>query len=280
VLAVLVAIAAAVVAVRAFQPSISVPIAVVHAHAHNDYAHPRPLQDALDHGFCSVEVDIWLVNGGLLVAHDRDAVQSDRTIEALYLDPLRERVRRNGGRVYPRGPECTLLIDVKSEAASTYDVLAGVLERYADILTTFRGGTVEHRAILAIVSGNSAPWLMANEPVRYAALDGGLADLSSSASPELVPWISVDWRKLFTWSGGRDVMPDREQRLLDQVVADAHRQGRKVRFWDAPDTAGGWQVLWDAHVDLINTDDLAGVERFLREREWIRVLLPSLTGAP
>ena len=31
------------------------------AHAHNDYEHPRPLFDALDHGFKSVEADIWLV---------------------------------------------------------------------------------------------------------------------------------------------------------------------------------------------------------------------------
>ena len=40
------------------------------AHAHNDYEHPRPLLDALDHGFTSVEADVWLVDGELLVAHD------------------------------------------------------------------------------------------------------------------------------------------------------------------------------------------------------------------
>src|SRR5262245_58578952 len=33
------------------------------AHAHNDYEHPRPLFDALDQGFCSVEADIYLVDG-------------------------------------------------------------------------------------------------------------------------------------------------------------------------------------------------------------------------
>ena len=30
------------------------------AHAHNDYEHKRPLFDALDHGFCSVEADVFL----------------------------------------------------------------------------------------------------------------------------------------------------------------------------------------------------------------------------
>ena len=39
------------------------------AHAHNDYRHERPLFDALDHGFCSVEADIFLVEGQLLIGH-------------------------------------------------------------------------------------------------------------------------------------------------------------------------------------------------------------------
>src|SRR5436305_12662245 len=89
-----------------------------HAHAHNDYEHKRPLFDALECGFCSVEADIWLVDGKLLVAHDRNQVKPERTLQALYLDPLRERARRNGGRVYPNGPEVILLVDVKSDAGT------------------------------------------------------------------------------------------------------------------------------------------------------------------
>src|SRR5437868_14769766 len=70
------------------------------AHAHNDYEHARPLFDALDHGFCSVEADIWLVDGQLLIGHDRKDLKPGRTLESLYLDPLRERTKTNGGRVY------------------------------------------------------------------------------------------------------------------------------------------------------------------------------------
>ena len=74
------------------------------AHAHNDYLHDRPLLDALAHGFGSIEADIYLVNGALLVAHDLAGARPDRTFENLYLAPLRERAERNGGRVYPGGP--------------------------------------------------------------------------------------------------------------------------------------------------------------------------------
>jgi hypothetical protein len=238
-------------------------VALVNAHAHNDYEHARPLLDALDHGFCSVEADVFLVNGDLLVAHDADHERADQTLEALYLDPLRERVWRNDGHLYPQGPDCTLLIDVKSQAEATYAVLRDVLARYADILTRFRGDTVDQRALTVIVSGNVARATMAAEAVRYAAVDGTLADLDSGASPALVPWISGDWQKLFTWSGS-GAMPTNDERLLRSIVNRAHAQGRKVRFWNAPDSPLSWTVLLGAGVDLINTDDLVGLERLLR----------------
>src|SRR5438552_6105912 len=87
-------------------------VPLIHTHAHNDYEHKRPLFDALDHGFCSVEADIFLVEGQLLVAHNRSQTKPERTLQSLYLDPLRARVKKNAGRVYPAGPEVTLLIDI------------------------------------------------------------------------------------------------------------------------------------------------------------------------
>jgi hypothetical protein len=58
-------------------------------HAHNDYLHPRPLLDALDAGARSVEADIYLVNGALLVAHKPQQVNPQRSLQSLYLDRLR-----------------------------------------------------------------------------------------------------------------------------------------------------------------------------------------------
>ena len=89
------------------------------AHAHNDYEHDRPLFDALDHGFTSVEADIHLVDGELFVAHDSDEIKPDRTLRSLYLEPLNGRISQNGGRVYPNGPQFTLFIDIKTEAVAT-----------------------------------------------------------------------------------------------------------------------------------------------------------------
>jgi len=241
------------------------PTPLIHAHAHNDYMHARPLLDALDHGFCSVEADIYLVDGKLLVAHDRSKVKPERTLQALYLDPLRERVKKNGGRVYPNGPEFTLLIDLKSDWQRIYPVLRSVLTNYADVLTTFRGDVKRTNAILAIISGSRDRAMFVGEATRFAAFDGELSDLDSNPSPNFAPWISASWGSRFRWRGA-GAIPDAEGEKLRRIVSRAHEQGRRVRFWGAPDNANFWQAMLAAGVDLINTDDLQGVRDFFPSR--------------
>jgi len=238
------------------------PTPLTQAHAHNDYAHPRPLLDALEQGFCSVEADIWLVEGRLLVAHDLKAVKPERTLEALYLDPLRERIQRNGGRVYPLGPPCTLLIDVKSKAEPTYAALREVLRGYADVLTAFTPTNTVTNALTVILTGNRATGVLAAEALRHAAIDGRLGDLETSAPPRLIPLVSDNWGLHFKWRGVGP-LPDAERQKLKQFVEQAHQQGRRIRFWGAPDNPAGWQELQRVGVDLINTDKLAGLRQFL-----------------
>jgi hypothetical protein len=235
------------------------------AHAHNDYEHARPLLDALDRGFGSVEADVHLVDGALLVAHDRDSVRADRTLERLYLEPLRERARRNGGRVYADGTPLLLLIDVKSDSAATWPVLDAVLRRYADILTAFRGDTVVAGPVLAVVSGARAIGAMRAAPSRYAAVDGRLADLGrgdAGAPASLVPLVSDTWERITKWKGDGAV-PDSVPRLLARAAARAHAEGRRLRFWATPDRPAVWRLLVDAGVDLVGADDLDALRAFL-----------------
>jgi len=234
---------------------------LIHAHAHNDYAHSRPLLDALEHGFCSVEADIYLVEGQLLVAHDRDQVQRERTLQALYLNPLRERVKKNGGKVFADGPELTLLIDIKSDADPTYAVLRSVLKEYAEMLTVFRTNATESKAVTVILSGNRPQAVLAQESLRYAAIDGRLPNLETNESRHLIPLISDNWTRHFQWRG-TGAMPEEERRKLKDIVGRTHQQGRRLRFWATPDTLEAWRELQRAGVDLINTDDLAGLRKF------------------
>jgi hypothetical protein len=248
---------------RAHAAESPAPVPLPCAHAHNDYEHGRPLLDALDHGFCNVEADVWLVGGRLLVAHDRASVRPERTLEALYLDPLRARVRANGGRVFRGGPEFTLLIDVKSEAAATYAALDPVLRRYAEMLTVFRGDTVQRGAIAIVISGNRARAEMLRQAERFAACDGRAADLDSAAPAGFIPWVSENWRTLSAWDWSGP-MPEADRARLHDWVQRAHAQGRKLRFWNVPDRPETWRLLSAAGVDLLGTDDLAGLATFVR----------------
>lgn len=236
------------------------------AHSHNDYEHMRPLLDALDQGFCSVEADVWLVDGKLLVAHDLKDVKPERTLEALYLDPLAARVERNGGRVFQHGPAFTLMIDVKSDATNTYRELTKVFERHASMLTRFRNDRTETNAVTVIISGNRARELMLTETPRLAAYDGRLADLNSTASPHFIPLISDNWTQHFKWRARAEdgAFPELERTKLRELVGRAHTQGRRLRLWATPDQPAMWKELRDAGVDLINTDKLEELSGFLR----------------
>jgi len=239
---------------------------LVHAHAHNDYEHKRPLFDALDHGFCSVEADVFLIKDQLLVGHTSKDLRPERTLEKLYLDPLRERVRSNQGRLYRNGPVAYLLIDVKTDAKATYAALDKVLARYADILSVTRHGKFEQKAITAVVSGNRAQDVMAEQDVRYAGIDGRTTDLDAQVPADLMPWISGNWGFLFHWRG-EGPMPANDRARLLEFVRKAHQHGRKLRFWATPERVEVWKELHVAGVDLINTDKLADLQRFFLHKE-------------
>jgi hypothetical protein len=232
------------------------------AHAHNDYEHKRPLLDALAHGFCSVEADVFLADGKLLVAHDRKDLKPDRTLQGLYLDPLRERAKANGGRVYPGGPTVYLLVDVKTEAEDTYRELDRVLAGYADILSVTRDGKFEAKAVTVVVSGNRAKETIAGQAARYAGIDGRPDDLDSDAPADLLPWVSASWASQFKWDG-KGPMPEAERGKLREIVRKAHDRKRLVRFWATPEAEAVWKELLGAGVDLINTDKLDELQAFL-----------------
>ncbi|MFD5130153.1 phosphatidylinositol-specific phospholipase C/glycerophosphodiester phosphodiesterase family protein [Streptomyces olindensis] len=242
------------------------------AHAHNDYEHPRPLFDALDHRFGSVEADIYLVGDQLLVAHDPEDLDPARTLESLYLDPLAARVRANRGSVYRgyRG-SLQLLIDIKTEGSSTYLELDRHLRRYRHLFTTYAHGRVHRGPVTAVISGDRAARApMEAQSVRRAFYDGRLADLGGQAPASFIPLISDNWTLNFTWRGV-GAFPDAERQKLRGIIATAHQRGQRVRFWATPDLAGPardalWSELLGADVDHLNTDDLAGLEAFLDAR--------------
>lgn len=237
------------------------PMLLERAHSHNDYTRKNPLDDALALGFCSVEADIFLVDDALLVAHDRDKVDGERTLSRLYLEPLWARFQKFGS-IYPTAASFTLLIDIKSHGAETFAALNDLLTPFAPMLTHFDDGAITPGAVTIIISGDRAfDAILAAQP-RLAGVDGRLPDLDGAYTAAEMPLISDNWNNHFKWRGVGD-MPEDEASKLTDIINRAHAKGMRVRFWAIPHREELWQALYKAGVDLINADDLPRLRELL-----------------
>ena len=233
------------------------------AHAHNDYLHKRPLSEALEQGFCSVEADVFLRGDELLVAHTVFELRPERTLKTLYLDPLRKWIQEHNEQIYPDGSGLWLLIDIKSEAEASYQVIHRQLEEFEEILSAVKDGQFTQRPVTVVISGNRPVEFMRRQAFRLAAIDGRPGDLESTDPAHLIPWISTDWKSHFKWRGVGPLPVEEQDRLRD-FVSRCESRGRKLRFWGAPDKPAVWQTLWESGVSLLGTDDLEGLARFQR----------------
>ncbi len=237
------------------------------AHAHNDYEHERPLLDALSQGFTSIEVDIHLIDEELYVAHDRPLSRSpEKTLEALYLAPLKRLVEHQEGSVFP-GFEQTLylMIDIKTDAEKTFQVLYGQLSKYAKILSSGSNGHFIQGPVTIFLSGNRPIESVLRQTPRLTGIDGRPADLATNYSAEFMPVVSDRYGKHFKWQG-KGPMPKKEWEHLRALTTEAHQQGKKVRFWASPEKEVVWETLLQGGADLISTDQLKKLNAFLRSK--------------
>jgi glycerophosphoryl diester phosphodiesterase len=237
------------------------------AHAHNDYEHKNPLQDALDNGFTSVEADVHLIKGELYVAHIKPwFTRKSKTLKALYLEPLLKRAQENNGRIYPNSEgEFLLMIDIKGKGEEVYQVLKKQLEEYRSILTSYENRK-QQKAVTIFLSGYRPIAMVKADNNRLVAIDGRPSDIGKGITPELMPVISDNYKNHLKWRG-KDAIPEAEWTYLRKLVEDVHKEGKRLRLWASPDHPVAWETLYKAGVDLINTDDLEGLNQFLSKQK-------------
>ncbi|HMG94425.1 MAG TPA: phosphatidylinositol-specific phospholipase C/glycerophosphodiester phosphodiesterase family protein [Chryseolinea sp.] len=230
----------------------------INAHAHNDYEHDRPLFEALENGFVSIEADVHLVNGKILVAHDHPTSRS-KTLEDLYLRPLDSIARINGGKIYPQKDiTVMLMIDIKTDGTETFRALHQLLSKHT--------GAANHKVFRVFISGNRAIELIRNDPQRLSSIDGRPEDIGKGFTEEEMPVISENYRKIISWNGkGSPAKEDFNK--LTELASKVHAENKKLRLWGIPDHENAWNVLLQAGVDLINTDRLKELNLFLTTKK-------------
>jgi glycerophosphoryl diester phosphodiesterase len=232
------------------------------AHAHNDYDQQRPLVGAMELGFGSIEADVYLVDGKLLVGHNRKDLKPDRTLDGMYLRPLATAIKAHHGHVYKERGEVILLVDIKADGPGVYEELKRELRPYEASLTHYSDGKVETRALTVILSGERPTQVLDAEKSRVAFIDGRPEDIGRPAS--LVPLVSQDWTSLFKWNGVGAIPVEESARLAD-LVKSCHEHGQKLRFWATPESVEMWRTLDHAGVDLIGTDRQKELAEYFRK---------------
>lgn len=232
------------------------------AHAHNDYEHERPLWDALSHGFTSIEVDVFPVEGELYVAHNLPInPRKLPTLKDLYLTPLQKHIT-NYGAIYPNYKgDFFLMIDIKQDGNEAFRLLKEELKDFSGMLKS-QGGPV------GIFLSGARPISMAmNDPDKWLAIDGRPDDLDKDYPSELMPVISQRYGKLISWRGKGEI-PEENAKLIRSICEKAHKQGKKVRLWASTEKEKVWETLLELGVDYINTDKLAELAAFFQSAQY------------
>lgn len=232
-------------------------IEVIKGHAHNDYEHKTPLTGAIANGFISVEADVYLIDNDLYVSHEYPKqLNPNLTLEALYLNPLKNYISKNHGAVYRNysGP-FYLMVDFKSSAKPTYEKLKAILSNYVSIISTIQNGIEQKGPVTVFISGNRpVDEILADEP-KLALIDGRPNDLKRNIPASVMPVVSTNYFNVLSWQGDKEISLDDKNSLL-RLIQNTHAQHKKLRLWAAPDNAIVWKFLLDNGVDLINTDRL------------------------
>jgi len=222
----------------------------------------RPLLDALENGFISVEADVHLKEGKLLVSHNQPG-NSAKTLERLYLGPLDSILSKNGGWIFPDKHEpVLLLIDIKTNGIETFQQLLKTLTQYEHYLTT----PTRRGAVQVLISGNRPVDLILHDPSHLSSIDGRPEDIGKGFSSDVMPLISENFNKVTKWNGVGTPPPEEFKKLKD-LSDKVHAENKKLRLWAIPDQENLWSVLLKAGVDFINTDRLRELNLFLISKD-------------
>ena len=241
--------------------SAQIRYSTLNAHSHNDYEQKVPFEWAYNAHFGSIEADIWEVNGDLFVAHNRDQITPERTLEALYIQPIVARFKANKGKAWSdREGTFQLLIDLKTPVEPTLSLLAGKLKKYPEVFDQ----TANPNAVKIVISGNQP------EPSQYSnypaiiSFDGRPNQKFSPEQLKRVAIISDNLANHIEWRGKAPIS-DEERNKLKALISPIHELKKPVRFWNSPDMPEAWQVMKSLQVDFINTDHIQELADFLNQ---------------
>ncbi|PZR20650.1 MAG: alkaline phosphatase [Flavobacterium psychrophilum] len=219
-------------------------------HSHNDYEQNVPFWKSLSAGVSSIEVDVFLQDKKLLVGHNSNQLQAEKTFETLYLEPLQLAAKQK----QLIGKPLQLLIDIKTDGTSTLLAIVASLKKYPEL--------INNPDIRFVISGRQPE---AKDYVSYPDFiffDYQKSENLTDAQWKKVALISADFNKYSEWNGKGRVIKSDSIKIVE-ALQSAHGKGKPFRFlgngkpfrlWGGPDCPTAWQFFASIGIDYINTD--------------------------
>lgn len=214
-------------------------------HSHNDYLRNVPFWEAFGAGAASIEVDVILQDGQLMVAHEKESVKPEWTLKSLYLEQIQK--ARNLGMMADFSFH--LLVDCKTEAYSTLEQVVKDGAEFKEMMYSAQNPT----GLKLIISGNRP------KPADYEKYPEWIYfDYQSKILTADLPWkkigmVSLSFSQFSKWKG-QGTIPVDEKSELEAFIGLVHSFDRPVRFWASPDGEVAWKTFYELGVDYINTD--------------------------
>jgi hypothetical protein len=227
------------------------------AHSHNDYQQSAPFFTAYNLEYGSMEADVYLHENELYVAHTLKDVELHRTFDSLYLSPLAEMIKKNGGNVYADSArKLILMLDVKREGVAAVNKLIELLMKYPAITSC--------RSLTIMVTGDKPHHSTYSSYPSFLWFDGLLSLNYSKDALSHIAILNDNFINYSTWNGHEEMQAN-DWEKLKKAVDKGHALGKKIRMWNTPDFIEGWAKLIDLGVDYINTDSIKALAEFLKK---------------
>lgn len=286
----------------------------VPVHSHNDYKRRIPLFEALASGCISIEADVHLVDGDLLVGHHSRGLKATHSLRKMYLEPLQRMLEsRNPGPlnatdreswrgIFGKDPKQTvvLLVDHKGDGEKVFAEVNKQLQplRVMDYLTHWNGSDKVSRP-LTIVATGKAPFgsiMGLSETHRDVFWDAPLAALPSAsddfttdpptfkynqsnshyASTQYRNRNAVGWRPEEL---GGSLLKAQNEDLAATQAEQAAARGLLSRYWETPKGPPNlrdsvWRWSINLKTGLTNVDDMG----LVRDRSAGWGMIPELAA--
>lgn len=218
-------------------------------HSHNDYESERPIFNAIEAQAKIIEIDIFLQEGKLLVAHTKADLEKAETIETQYLIPLKKYLTTT-----QRKYNFQLMIDLKTQGESTMKTLAEILSKYPEIFI--------QKNIGVLISGNRPRQVDYPKYASYITFDGRSPEEISKPGGQRISMVSQNLSKFTRWRADGEI-PANDLKSLKKFVNDCHQQNVKVRFWNTGEKKAMIDFLCDLGVDYISSDAPKQLRKYL-----------------